>query len=268
MQTKFHAAKDEIEKAYEFALAINARGAQSKKDFGTAARGQTDSVADTFEGKIAEIIFSKFAKSLKTLEIAGDFEIYPGELQIDFGQDIDLFAHANHEYRNRAKIDIKASRSYSQWLLVEGHKFWADAYIFVKIDLPGNIESNPNAIPDLRKIIGEAAGFAYQFDLVDPRSKSPWFLFRQGDKLFSPKILNEIDRKSLASPDELQKWILAQDQNNKLKYSEVSLKSKVNYGLPAAWLRNTEAEWKNLLRWIYSSRIPPSDQQVLKQKPA
>ena len=40
------------------------------------------------------------------------------------------------------QVDIKATRDYSKWLLVESHKFWSDAYVLVKMTLPRDFEED------------------------------------------------------------------------------------------------------------------------------
>lgn len=192
-----------------------------------------------------------------------DYDIYPDERQIDFGQDLETLLSTQGEVTPRCRVDIKASKSYSKWLMVEGHKFWSDAYILIKINLTYDVI---NALLESRytaSISGEVSGFAYYFDLVDPKTKSPWFLFRNGEHFFDPATLVHLPKGLIDSPKDLEKWLEERAKNNLIKKLNVSQISKINYGFPADWLRNSNDEWESFFEWIKNSTFPGEDQIII-----
>jgi hypothetical protein len=261
MQTHFTLGKDDIEKAKEFALTIRQKNAQSPSDFGEheLRRKDVDFGADTIEGKLSEIIFAKFIQHNAGYEIEPDFDIYDDPLLIDYGQDIDLVKAGGKSYRCRSRVDVKATRNYSQWLLVESHKFWADAYVLVKMDLPRDFEKDISSL-DRGSVSGEVSGFAYHFDIIDPAGKKPWFRFNKGDQLFNPNILSNIPKGVMRNPDQIARWL---DDASTLKKIGYPLKAKTNYGIPVSWLRKNKEEWDLLFRWIKGSSLTFGNELVL-----
>ena len=247
---------EESNSAINFGYEILQKKAQSSKDFGSGiTRGHDDNLVDVVEGKIAEVAFSKHFKEVTGHTIEVDYKIYPGLLEIDYGQDLDVVSasdSANHFIR--CKVDIKATRKYSKWLLVEGHKFWADAYVLIKVDVPSDSEKNLSAFLDHVKtnnVNAQICGFAYHFDLVHNESKRPFILFNQNESLVRTENFSKI---SDWTPDGIQTYI----KNNKAEFAEmpVKLKSPKNFGLPIEKLRSSSSEWKSFFDWILNSKFP------------
>ena len=141
---------------------------KSDRDFGgrqVEARGRTDKTADTIAGKLAEVAFKKFCYEHDiTTEL--DFGVINGQLNIDNGQDIALINSVALDI----KYDIKGAKKFASWLIVESHKIdediiCADIYVFVKLDLPSNSETNLEAF-NVDKIDAEIAGFAFKEDFL------------------------------------------------------------------------------------------------------
>lgn len=267
METIFRLKPDEIKQAFEFARNIHYQKAQSQRDFGSSLqRQEQDFIADTAEGKLSELIFAKFAEKFVGIEISPDFDIYSDPMWIDYGQDADCIILNGQKVRNRNRFDIKATRRYSKWLLVESHKFWADAYILIKIDLPHDIEQNLKGF-EANNIAGEVAGFVYHFDLIDPQSKKPWFLFLQGKNLFDPAVLGRIKISDRWTPDTLRTQLELLYRAGKINLIDVKLKSPKNYGFPIFWLRNSPEDWADFFNWMASAAIEVENQQVLRFLP-
>lgn len=268
MITKFKLDRGDIEKVVLFSEAIHENKAQSPSDFGdySISRKIADSHADNIEGKLSELVFAEFMKKNSNISIGLDFGIYSDKLLIDYGQDIDVVFYKSNKFRCRSRVDVKATRNYSKWMLVESHKFWADAYVLIKMDLPNDFEKNTSCL-DRGYVNGEVAGFAYHFDIIDPASKEPWFIFSKGDCLFSPHILSKYPFGKDVSPALYKRYLDFQKQNGKLRNLGGPLKAERNYGLPIKWLRNNDEEWQRFFRWISGSSIPIDDEIVKKNKP-
>lgn len=233
--------------SYEFARTAVQQKHQSKRDFGSALqRNNTDQIADITEGKLSETACSRFFRNMSNISFDVDFNHYPGLHHIDSGSDIETLVYENKKYICSYKIDIKSTRNYSKWLLVEGHKFWASAFILVKVDLPRDFERSPQSCIN-NKITCEICGFCYYYDLIDPRTKAPYFLYNSNDQLWNypPNI------KSLCGSMKEASDIIIKN-NTKLN---VYLKSKTNYGIPIPLLRNSSQEWSELFRAIINSSI-------------
>lgn len=259
MKTTYPLYPHEIKQARDFAEAMRRRMAQSPRDFGTTSnRGATDFIADTAEGKLAELVFAKFIREFAWFDIGLDFGIYDNPSWSDYGQDIDTLELCGETFMSRSRVDIKATRWRSQWLLVERHKFWADAYIMVRLDLPPNLESDLTGL-DKKVLTGNVTGFAYYFDFVDAETKRPWFPFRQGESLFNPSILRRIDKNPNCSPQRLAQWLSEKRASRELKLLNVKLKARENYGLPIRWLRREPRDWNQFSQWLHSSIISSRD---------
>lgn len=213
---------------------------------------------------MAEEIFKKFADQFG-LPLIINYDIYPDERQIDFGQDLETLVSSSGRVTTRCRVDIKASKSYAKWLMVEGHKFWSDAYIFIKINLPdGLLESLLEGNCSV-SISGEVSGFAYYFDLLDPKTKAPWFLYEQGDKFIDPASIKDIPKGIIKTPKDLKDWLVEKSKNNELNFLNVNQLSPTNYGLPADWLRKSEEEWRSFFNWIKRSSHSEDDQIIIRR---
>lgn len=243
---------DECGIAIQFGRNILAKDAQSSKDFGSSLiRSYSDNIVDIIEGKIAEIGFSKFYELKTNNKIILDFNIYPDSLTIDYGQDLDRLIINSKPFFLKSRIDIKATKIFSKWLLVESHKFWSDAYILVKVDVPGDSESNFEKFHDFITTHGVKiiiSGFAYYFDLVDSATKKPFIGFNQNERLFKPDRLSNI---SNWSPDSIKEF---RDKNiQDFPPMGPILKSSRNFGLPIFKLRNSDEDWDYFFQWIHNS---------------
>lgn len=264
MELRFSVEHRDIERCFSFSRTILGREAQSSRDFGSTLRDVVDATADTVEGKLAELVFQRFLRRSFSVEIEVDFEIYPSQRAVDFGQDAEKVNRAGRPMLNPCRVDIKATRAYSKWLLVEGHKFWADAYVSVALDLPRDFEKAPDRIEKTEHVEAEVRGFAYYFDLIDPNTKEPWFLFKRGDILFDPsglpqKVLERAGARPALWKSEISRLI----QEGKLRTIGGPLKAERNYGLPLSWLRTTEADWQGLIKMCTGSLLRWDDQVVL-----
>jgi hypothetical protein len=259
LRKKYTFTNEEICRVREFAQKIISSDSQARRSFGSNVRTENESVSDTFQGKLAEVAFVKFAQQFGAV-VSVDYDIYPDHYQIDFGQDIDQIYESGKPARLIPRIDIKASRNYSKWLLIEHYKFWADAYVFIKVKIPQELRSDINKIKPESGIEAEVAGFAYHFDIIDPKTKSPWFQFNQNARLFDPDpLLFYVPKHHLESPQTLSQWIDEKNKNKELTWKNVYLKCSLNFGLPEIWLRSSDEDWSFFINWIKSSTINNDD---------
>lgn len=233
--------KYSVTTAMRFATQIVASENQGQWDFGNKKmpRKVADRVADCFQGKLGEIAFSKFANKLGlTTEV--DFSIYEGKNNTDGGSDI-IF-----NFGTDAKIDVKAVKPGSQWLLVEEPKSHADVYVCVRTDLPFDIEKNREALlyylnmgeesDDMLshgvscEILGWCAGNV----LRDVGSKC--FRFKAGDRLFDTSFLSCAMPWQKDDSYAIGSLILHHKRGDKIKPIGPNLKAPVNFGYPISWL--------------------------------
>ncbi len=251
-QIQITLSPEQCEKAIQFGEEIIMKNAQSPKDFGSRhIRDYSDNVADIIEGKIAEIGFAQFYELKTNNRIILDFNVYPGSLTIDYGQDFDKLVINSKVYFVKNRIDIKATKIYSKWLLVESHKFWSDAYILVKVDIPNDSESNRNKLYSWIKNHGvriTISGFAYYFDLIDNITKKPFIEFSQNERLFKPDKLSNIAHWS---PDSIKEFI----SENPHDFPPIGpiLKAPKNFGIPISKLRNSDKDWAIFFSWVHAS---------------
>ncbi|MFC2040742.1 hypothetical protein ACFLTY_00240 [Chloroflexota bacterium] len=264
MELKFIIDSKNIKRCFSFAKEILTKEAQSSRDFGSIRRDIVDATADTVEGKLAELVFRRFLRRSFDVDIEVDFEIYPSQRAVDFGQDAEKVKRAGQTMLNPCRIDVKATRAYSKWLLIEGHKFWADAYVSVALDLPRDFEKDPDCVERAESVVAEVRGFAYYFDIIDPNTKEPWFLFKQGDTLFDPgELPPKVLENTEVRPALLRSEVTRRVRNGKLRLMGRPLKAERNYGLPLDWLRNSESEWRYLSNMCTGSLLQSDDQVVL-----
>ena len=240
MTTVFVSDKN-VTRALNFAQTINAANQQSGKDFGRAdlQRTSQDKTADTLQGKIAEIAVADFFENKYGFTFTPDFEIYPGQQNTDNGNDISTIFMDGKNQPCTFSLDIKATRDYSKWFLLEKHKydFGTKAFILCKVYLPRNIEKTM-ADFQLEPVKCEIAGLIYreELQLVDGDF---WFSFRRGDRLqkFRPSR-----KPSCTNRTELNDWLKV----NRLEDFGPPLKAMLNYGMPINWLNNSTDSWLKL----------------------
>ena len=261
--------KTEIQQCVSFGKKFSTTKAnKSSRDFGSKVvdlRGITDKQADTIAGKLGEYAFMKFCGAYG-LSIEIDFSVVNGYKNIDDGQDISLV----NGHMIQTKFDIKESKKYSQWLIVESHKIdknllLADVYISVKVDLPTNIESNLEAF-NKDSITAEIAGYAFKDDFFD-LTNIPWFRYKAGMSPLKPQFVEQIYNNAIKNIDNLESltksdMVLSyQEIKEKLakndKFLNMSQKADLNFALPVYKLRNTDDDIKQLFDII------KKDQQII-----
>ena len=243
---------DECKTSVAFGKEIVEKKAQSKRDFGSnRMRGVDDNTVDIVEGKLAEVGFAKFYHEKTGNSVELDFKIYLDQLTIDYGNDLDKIFVGTAPHLVKCKIDIKATRAFSKWLLVESHKFWADAYVLCKINVPTDSEENIEKFLEFINTNGvtvDVAGFAYHFDLIDNNSKEPFIAFNQNERMFRPERLNDIQDWT---PSGIKKYISEHPAD--FESMGPQLKAPKNFGMPIIKLRQSTVEWNKLFLWINNS---------------
>lgn len=233
--------KYSVATAMRFATQIVASENQGQWDFGNKKmpRNFADRVADCFQGKLGEIAFSKFANKLGvTTEV--DFSIYEGKSNTDGGSDI-IF-----KYNTDVKMDVKAVKPGSQWLLVEKPKANADVYVCVRTDLPFDIENNRESLLHYLNM-GEESGDMFSHGvsceilgwcsgdvLRDVGTKC--FEFKIGDRLFDTSFLSPIKPWQRDDSYAVGSLVLRHETEKKTKFIGPRLKAPVNLGYPISWL--------------------------------
>lgn len=246
----------EIEKVKSFSVEMAKKNGQSNRDFGNgniATRTATDFIADTVEGKIAELGVSQVIQRETGYVFDVDFGIYPG--RTDKGQDMATCLYGTKRYRNLKRVNIKATRPYSQWLLVEEHGFFSDVYILVKVDISGSVEMDLSVL-ETDKIKGWLEGYAFYHDFICDSTMEPWFPFSAGEKLLDPASLN-FNGATFNTPGSMHKWL-----EGKKRYLSVTLKAPMNYGLPTNWLRKS---YKPLVNYLTKDLVPVKNHIAVKQ---
>jgi len=214
---------------YQFAQKVLNREAVSARDFGsTATRDHTDSLADMVEGKLAELAFAQMVKANTGVTPEANFNIYDDPMITDMGTDLPQ-VHCNEKrHALRLSIDVKSTRAWSHWLLVDHYRFHSDVFVIAKVAFPDDIERNEDHWPTFFRlgVKCKVVGFAYRHDFLDGQTGMPRYPFKQGERLHNPNTGDEIGPP---------------------------LKSRLNFGLPMRDLRQTPEEWFELFRWLKSS---------------
>jgi len=255
--------KEYIQKSIKFGHSFASSEYQkSSKDFGSKlvqARESTDKIADTISGKLGEFAFKEFCRQ-NGLDIEIDLSLKKGYREIDDGQDI-LTVNGKVP---KLKFDIKESKKYAQWLLVESHKIseeviLADVYIFVRLDLPKNIEHDLKLF-DVETINAEITGFVYKEDFFD-MDNEPWFNYKAGSKLLKEKIATGLfQTKELTYGNYKKEFIVTEFIEKKLiknddTFLNISLKAENNFGLPIGMLRNKKSDYDELFSLLLNESV-------------
>ena len=218
--------EDSIKKCVEFARLSVKRNAQNTQDFRShLKRNETDLIADSAEGKLAELSFIEFALQRAGIEFIPDFRVYDNQLVTDYGNDFHELMLNEKMWPCPVKIDIKASRQYAQWLLIENPKFISDIFIIVRVLIPEDAESNLDWT-EKKSVTTIIDGFAHRTDFIDETSKEFKHQFKQGERLFDPRP----------------------GKNN--RHIGPKLKAPLNFGLPIRSIRNSNDQWSKLFKWI------------------
>lgn len=247
-------SKSEVKDCYNFAE--TAWNYQSQKHFGGKARTKEEFIADQTEGKLAELIFMKFLEK-KGMKINLDFNHYEGELNTDEGD----FKFPLRDKLIEARVDVKGSSNYAQWLLVEDYKFIdpisgeykSNAFVRVCFGktFPGNKElrKNPKIILD-KEYEGEVRGWALVKDFYEPNGGDFWFEWKKGDSPWHSRVLPPtISWTRKALDNYLVKSLSKQRDLGLSTTISINLQAKMNYGLPIKWLRT---DWIEFISFIKS----------------
>lgn len=242
--------KNHIDTAIEFAKKFWDAG-KSSRDFGSedVRKSESDKLADTISGKLAEIAFSLFAKREFDIDIKLDFEIMEGKLEIDNGQDIKLI----DDQEPFCRADIKGSKKIARWLLVEQHKISdliidSDFYISVSLDLPTDIEEDWNKFVQMNTIAAQIDGYIKKRLFFDKHG-IPWFDYIRGNRLYSISYVEYvIDR--MARPffaNDLKSSLLKETKEFDGKiYMGGPLKATRNIGMPKQYLKSEKNDFEVL----------------------
>ncbi len=257
MTTNIEVSPDDVKKCLNFAWQICKSDSQASNDFGRGdlLRSFGDRVADCAEGKIAECALGQFALDHFETKIGFDFSIYSDKQITDYGQDIDFIVKNGSKFKCSSKVDVKATRMGSQWLLIERHKFLADAFVLVRVDFPHDIEHNMETLKGIsgQKINAEVVGFAYYFDMIDRLAKEPLIRFRKGDKLYKPLMYEKLGKDVEITASLLKSKFDSYNVDGDVKHVGFPLKAKDNFALPVCLLRREENEWKKFFDLIGKS---------------
>ncbi|WP_283154138.1 hypothetical protein [Guptibacillus hwajinpoensis] len=196
-ETDITVSSNMLSESVEFA--VNSLDYMTQNDFQQfeLKRSMEDYLIDTIRGKIAEYVFKEFFENIeKSYSIEIDNKIYKSTIVTDNGNDLEsLIKNGNDRYLNNFKVDIKGSKTESQWLLIEDSKAVSDVYVFVKIEFEEEHFFGENMVDkksltfqnyreNLIKIIlnkfsnnkyyGKVSGFAYMTDIVSNGDKIPY----------------------------------------------------------------------------------------------
>ena len=231
----------DVKKCYEFATEAARTRSQSWNDFGRTdkKRGIIDQVADIIEGKLAEIGFARFCERHTEMTCELDFEHYSSREVVDFGNDVQFLSINGKKYVNPMKIDVKSTRRYSKWLLIEQFKFWSSVYVLIKVNLDRDFEKFPSKVLD-SNVKCFICGFCYYYDFFDLKNHVPYVVYRKGDRLFDYDMDGEFCRDTLSFSDFVQTMLSDERRLG------MEMKAHVNYAMPVKFLRNQVEEWTKL----------------------
>ena len=256
LKIKVTVKKDRVNACFEFAENIYHSKATSMKNHGNTGvkmRSKHDFIADIVRGKIAEFAFQKFLEENYDISFEVDVNVYQGEHNHDNGNDLATVLIEGEKRAFQYKIDIKGLNLKGHWLLVEDHKFWAQMYVVCRlhnIEDAAEFEKNPYMFKDTEFNVS-ILGYCMNKHLYDVSTNQAWFIFRQGQRLYSSKVIdsfkpNEVLRNP---PKAFYEKLSNQIQNLSIRERFIgpNLISNINYGLPVKWLSN---DWNNFVAII------------------
>ncbi len=245
---------EDAKKCYKFAKEFAAiENEKSGLDFGSKKnRNYIDKIADITEGKLGEAAFSILMRRFG-IDYLPDFSIKKGRLNTDEGQDVNVIKLNGANYNISKKVDIKTAKKHCQWLLAEKHKFWADIYILIGIDLPAQIEQDLKLLlKHLEQDINcEFRGYAFKQDFYDSHNEI-WFNFSEKTPLLKPKFVKGLINKARKEDENYIKATLLEYYSkskisNNDRFMNVKLKAPLNYGLPVFLIRKNINILKDIL---------------------
>lgn len=257
--------KSEVAECLKFAVDfVCPTYSKSRLDFGNSSipRNDVDRIADCAVGKIGELAFKKLCIS-NGLSIELDFKLNAGRHAIDFGQDIETVEVDGEMKPLLPLVDIKTTKNYGSWLLLEEHKFWASVVVLMSVKVPGNIESD--LTPFNNDISCEFKGYAFFSDFFDPTG-NPWFDFFENSHLVSPKAVAYMYESAINKYGTItsKKQLLDFSGACKEKFGDdffiksTKLKCPHQIGLPVSFLRKSNNELKLLVDLLRATTIPQS----------
>jgi len=162
--------RDDLVKAFKFALKINYSG-HPRSDFGSARqRSVEQAVINWTQGALSEIALSKYIMQKYNIEVVLDFEFHPG---IIVGQDITAVIKNRVENPPRKRVSIKSGKPNGMYLIVPQNELerpdrTSDFYVFVRIWLPNDFlfrlfrkqpELSDVEIPELEDFPAQIVGY-------------------------------------------------------------------------------------------------------------
>jgi len=172
-----------LKKAGSYGLEFSKAG-KSAKNFGNQSiyRTRTRQRGDARKGKIGELMFAEMLEEMG-YTILFDEEIRQGANVGDGGRDIVAYIHEGIKHSPPLKIDIKTTSERGLWLLVETHRFTADAYVLMQVS---DTEANYK-------------GFALSGDFFN-EDGNPIYEYRSGDKLRNARRPDQLLGITLDAP--------------------------------------------------------------------
>jgi len=235
---------------------------KSGLDFGNSSipRSDVDRIADCAVGKIGELAFKKLCIS-NGFNIDVDFILNVGRHAIDFGQDVEAVEVDGEMKPLLPLVDIKTTKNYGSWLLLEEHKFWASVVVLMTVEVPRNIESD--LTPFNKKILCKFKGYAFFADFFDPTGK-PWFDFYENSKLISPKAVTYMYESAIKKFGSItsKKQLLdvcgacMEKFGNDFFVKSTKLKCPHQIGLPLSFLRKSNSDLQILIELLRVTTIP------------
>ena len=189
MPSKITLLHDDVTYAMRFAEEF-ASGGKSNFNYGNATHvrsaGQLNQNA--LSGKLGELAFGEFAERFG-LKIEYDDEIREGRNAGDLGNDVVAIEIYGERRFLVPSLDVKCTKPYSKWLLVEEHQLRSSIYVLSKAsididDLEKAYDSTwPECFDRPRKPIEvEMVGWAFHGDFFNAPG-DPKYFYKRGDYL-------------------------------------------------------------------------------------
>ena len=172
-----------LKKAGSYGLEFSKAG-KSVRNFGNESINRTKSRQrkDATRGRVGELMFAEMMKEMG-YTIFFDEEIRHGANVGDGGRDVVAYAYKGEKHTAPLKVDIKTTSERGLWLLVETHRFNADAYVLMQVS---DSEANYK-------------GFAMRRDFFD-RGGDPLYEYKAGDKLRNARDPDKLLGVTLDAP--------------------------------------------------------------------